>query len=102
MILIAPKLLGISILEAAILGTVIAAVSPAVIVPKMLHLMENNYGTNKSIPQMIMAGASVDDIFVIVLFTAFTGWHKVSQYPYKLCSNTCINYTWAYRGILIG
>lgn len=73
MILLAPALLGISVLEAALLGTVIAAVSPAVIVPKMLFLMENKIGTKKSIPQLIMAGASVDDVFVIVLFTAFTG-----------------------------
>lgn len=73
MILIAPGLLGISILDAAIMGAVVAAVSPAVIVPKMLHLMERGYGTEKSIPQLIMAGASVDDVFVIVLFTAFTG-----------------------------
>ena len=73
MIIIAPKLLGISILNAAIMGAVVGAVSPAVIVPKMLYLMENKYGTNKSIPQMIMAGASVDDVFVIVIFTAFTG-----------------------------
>lgn len=69
----APKFLGLTLLEAAILGTVIAAVSPAVIVPKMLRLMEEGYGTKKSIPQLIMAGASVDDIFVIVLFTSFTG-----------------------------
>lgn len=73
MILLAPKLLGLTILEAAILGTVIAAVSPAVIVPKMLKLMNEGYGKSKSIPQLIMAGASVDDVFVIVLFTAFTG-----------------------------
>ncbi len=73
MVLIAPKLLGISVLDAAIMGTVVGAVSPAVIVPKMLHLMENRYGTAKSIPQLILAGASVDDVFVIVLFTAFTG-----------------------------
>ena len=73
MVLLAPKLLGISILDAAIMGTVIAAVSPAVIVPKMLKLMEEGYGVKKSIPQMIMAGASVDDVFVIVLFTSFTG-----------------------------
>ena len=71
-ILLAPQLLGISILEAAIMGTVIAAVSPAVIVPRMLHLMEEGYGVKKSIPQLILAGASVDDVFVIVLFTAFT------------------------------
>ena len=73
MVLLAPSLLGISILEAALMGTVIAAVSPAVIVPKMLFLMEKKIGTKKSIPQLIMAGASVDDVFVIVLFTAFTG-----------------------------
>lgn len=73
MLILAPMLLGITILDAAIMGIVIAAVSPAVIVPKMLKLMESEYGTSKSIPQMIMAGASVDDVFVIVLFTAFTG-----------------------------
>ena len=73
MLIFAPMLLGISVLEAAILGTVIAAVSPAVIVPKMLKLMDEGYGTGKSIPQLIMAGASVDDVFVIVLFTSFCG-----------------------------
>ncbi|MGP6140596.1 cation:proton antiporter [Jeotgalibaca sp. A127] len=70
---LAPKLLGISLLQAAVLGTVVAAVSPAVVVPKMLGLMEAGYGTKKGIPQMVLAGASVDDVFVIVLFTAFTG-----------------------------
>ena len=73
MLLLAPRLLGISLLEAAVMGTVVAAVSPAVVVPGMLKLMEEGYGTQKSIPQMIMAGASVDDVFVIVLFTSFTG-----------------------------
>ncbi len=73
MCLLAPPLLGVSRLDAAIMGTVVAAVSPAVIVPKMLRLMELRQGTGKAIPQMIMAGASVDDVFVIVLFTAFTG-----------------------------
>lgn len=73
MILIAPKLLGVSILEAAIMGAVVGAVSPAVIVPKMLKLMEEGYGIKKSIPQLILAGASVDDVFVIVMFSAFTG-----------------------------
>jgi NhaP-type Na+/H+ and K+/H+ antiporters len=73
MVLIAPKLLGVSALDAAIMGAVVGAVSPAVVVPKMLHLMDGHYGTKKSIPQMIMAGASVDDVFVIVLFTAFIG-----------------------------
>lgn len=71
-ILIAPLLLGITPLEAAIMGSVIAAVSPAVIVPRMIRLKEEGYGTDKSIPELILAGASVDDVFVIVLFTAFT------------------------------
>lgn len=70
--LIAPKIMGISSLDAVILGSVVAAVSPAVVVPRMLKLMEQRYGTDKGIPQMIMAGASVDDVFVIVLFTSFT------------------------------
>ena len=72
MVLLAPKLLGISVLEAAILGSVVGAVSPAVIVPRMIKLIDEGYGTNKGIPQMILAGASVDDVFVIVLFTTFT------------------------------
>ena len=72
--LLAPRLLGLTVLEALILGTVVAAVSPAVIVPRMLKLMETGYGRDQKIPQMIMAGASVDDVFVIVLFTAFTGF----------------------------
>ncbi|MDY0119482.1 MAG: cation:proton antiporter [Clostridia bacterium] len=72
-VLLAPRLFDISLLDAAIMGTVIAAVSPAVVVPKMLQLMEKGYGGDKKIPQMVMAGASVDDVFVIVLFTACTG-----------------------------
>ena len=71
-VMLAPMLLGVSILEAAIIGSVIAAVSPAVIVPRMILLIEKGYGKNKSIPQLILAGASVDDVFVIVVFTAFT------------------------------
>lgn len=71
-ILIAPRLLGVTVTEAAIMGSVLAAVSPAVVVPRMLKIMEEGYGVKKSIPQLILAGASVDDIFVIVLFTAFT------------------------------
>ncbi|MFI3314734.1 MAG: cation:proton antiporter [Rikenellaceae bacterium] len=71
MIILAPWLLGVSIIEAALLGSVIAAVSPAVIVPKMLYMIDNKIGTRRSIPQLIMAGASVDDIFVIVLFSSF-------------------------------
>lgn len=71
-ILLAPGIFGITILEAAIIGSVIAAVSPAVVVPRMIRIMEEGYGQNHSIPQLILAGASVDDVFVIVLFTAFT------------------------------
>lgn len=67
----APLILGITRVEAAVMGSVLAAVSPAVVVPRMVQLMENKYGTEKAIPQMIMAGASCDDIFVIVLFTTF-------------------------------
>lgn len=73
MVVLAPKLLGVSVLDAAIMGAVVGAVSPAVIVPKMLKLMEEKYGTKKGIPQLILAGASVDDVFVIVMFSAFTG-----------------------------
>ena len=73
MVLLAPRLLGVDVLDAAIMGAVVGAVSPAVIVPRMLRLMEEGYGADKGIPQMILAGASVDDVFVIVLFTAFTG-----------------------------
>ena len=72
-ILLAPRLLGISVIEAAIMGAMLAAVSPAIIVPKMLMLMEKGYGTEKSVPQLIMAGASADDIYAIVLFTSFIG-----------------------------
>ena len=70
--LFAPILLGVSRVEAAVMGAVLAAVSPAVVVPRMVQLMEEGYGTEKSIPQMILAGASCDDIFVIVLFSTFT------------------------------
>ena len=70
-LIFAPLILGISRIEAAVMGAVLAAVSPAVVVPRMVQLMDSKYGTDKSIPQMIMAGASCDDIFVIVLFSTF-------------------------------
>lgn len=72
-ILIGTFIFNMNLLDAAIMGSVIAAVSPAVIVPRMIRLIEEGYGKDKSIPQLILAGASVDDVFVIVLFTAFTG-----------------------------
>lgn len=70
-LLFAPNILGITRIEAAVTGAVLAAVSPAVVVPRMVHLMDSKYGTDKSIPQLIMASASCDDIFVIVLFSTF-------------------------------
>lgn len=73
MLLLAPKLMGISLLEAAIMGAVLAAVSPAVVVPRMVKLMDEGYGVKEGIPQLILAGASVDDVYVIVLFSTFIG-----------------------------
>lgn len=72
MLLLAPKLMGLSILEAAVMGAVLAAVSPAVVVPRMVKLMDEGYGVKEGIPQLILAGASVDDVYVIVLFSTFT------------------------------
>ena len=72
-VLFAPMILGVNRIEAAVMGAVLAAVSPAVVVPRMVKLIETGYGTKKSIPQMILAGASCDDIFVIVLFSTFSG-----------------------------
>lgn len=73
MLFLAPKLLGITWLEAAVMGAVLAAVSPAVVVPRMVRLMEEGYGVREGIPQLILAGASVDDVYVIVLFSTFVG-----------------------------
>ena len=70
-LIFAPHILGVTRVEAAVMGAVLSAVSPAVVIPRMVQLMEERYGTDKSIPQMIMAGASCDDIFVIVLFSTF-------------------------------
>ena len=73
-ILLAPGLLGVSVAEAALIGSVIAAVSPAVVVPRMIRLIEEGCGQTRHIPQLVLAGASVDDVFVIVVFTALTGF----------------------------
>ena len=73
MILLAPKLMGLTVLEAAIMGAVLAAVSPAVVVPRMVKLMDEGYGVNEGIPQLILACASVDYVYVIVLFSTFVG-----------------------------
>lgn len=99
MIAIAPPLLGITYLEAAVMGSVVAAVSPAVIVPKMLFLMENKIGTEKSIPQMIMAGASVDDVFVIVLFASFTSLASGGEFSPSSLSQIPISIA---VGVLVG
>ena len=72
-ILLAPKLMGLTLIESAIMGAVLGAVSPAVVVPRMVKLMEEGYGVNQGIPQLILAGASVDDVYVIVLFSTFLG-----------------------------
>lgn len=78
-IIFAPMLLGITHLEAAIMGSVIAAVSPAVVVPRMIKLIDAGYGKDKSIPQLILAGASVDDVFVIVVFTVLTAFASTGE-----------------------
>ena len=71
--LFAPGILGVTRIAAAVMGAVLGAVSPAVVVPRMVQLMDSKYGTDKSIPQLILVGASCDDIFVIVLFSTFLG-----------------------------
>lgn len=79
-VILAPIFLDMTLLEAAILGTVVAAVSPAVVVPRMIKLIDEGYGKKHSIPQLVMAGASVDDIFVIVLFASFMGMYKGASF----------------------
>ena len=86
-LLFAPAILGITRVEAAVMGSVLAAVSPAVVVPRMVQLMETKYGTEKAIPQMIMAGASCDDIFVIVLFTTFLSMAQGGSADIKAFAN---------------
>ena len=84
-VIFAPMILNISRGDAAVMGAVLAAVSPAVVVPRMVHLMESGYGTEKSIPQMILAGASCDDIYVIVLFSTFVGMAQGGQVNALVC-----------------
>ncbi len=73
MLILAPGLMGVTLMEAAVMGAVLAAVSPAVVVPRMVKLMDEGYGVKEGIPQLILAGASVDDVYVIVLFSTFSG-----------------------------
>ena len=95
----APLFFQISTLDAIIMGTVIAAVSPAVIVPRMIHLIESGIGKKKSIPQLIMAGASVDDIYVIILFTAFINVSSGGDFDFRTLVNVPVAIT---TGILVG
>ena len=102
-VVLAPRLLGVSTLDAAIMGAVVGAVSPAVIVPRMLKLMEEGYGVKKGIPQMVLAGASVDDVFVIVLFTSFTGMAQGGSFsPAALAGVPVSIVLGAALGLLIG
>lgn len=98
-VLFAPAFLGISRIDAAVMGAVLAAVSPAVVVPRMVQLMEEKYGTKQSIPQMIMAGASCDDIFVIVLFTTFLGMAQGAKVSLLRFVNVPVS---IFLGILLG
>lgn len=103
MVIFAPKLLNISILDAAIIGSVVGAVSPAVIVPKMLKLMEEGYGVKKAIPQLILAGASFDDVFVIVVFSVFTSFAKDGNFSYISIINLPVSIALGiFFGFLIG
>ena len=98
-VLFAPIFLGISRIDAAVMGAVLAAVSPAVVVPRMVQLMVEKYGTKQSIPQMIMAGASCDDIFVIVLFTTFLGMAQGAKVSLLRFVNVPVS---IFLGILLG
>lgn len=98
-VLFAPIFLEISRVDAAVMGAVLAAVSPAVVVPRMVQLMEEKYGTKQSIPQMIMAGASCDDIFVIVLFTTFLGMAQGAKVSLLRFVNVPVS---IFLGILLG
>lgn len=98
-LLFAPAILGITRVEAAVMGSVLAAVSPAVVVPRMVQLMETKYGTEKAIPQMIMAGASCDDLFVIVLFTTFLSMAQGGSADIKAFANIPVSII---LGIILG
>lgn len=98
-LIIAPLVFGVTLLQAAILGTVLAAVSPAVIVPRMLKLLDEGYGVDKSIPQLILAGASVDDIFVIVLFTSFIGMAEGASFNMMTLVGVPVS---IFLGIMVG
>lgn len=106
-VLLAPTLLGVNRIEAAVMGAVLAAVSPAVVVPRMVQLMDRHWGTEKGIPQMIMAGASCDDIYVIVLFSTFVGmaqggsahWQDFAKIPVSILMGILVG---AFVGMALG
>ena len=98
-LLFAPLILHVDLIEAAIMGAVLGAVSPAVVVPKMVQLMDDHYGTDKQVPQMILAGASLDDVFVIVLFTTFVSIAQGAQANFKDFLNIPISIV---TGVLLG
>ena len=103
MILLAPKLMGLTVLEAAIMGAVLAAVSPAVVVPRMVKLMDEGYGVNEGIPQLILAGASVDDVYVIVLFSTFVGMMQGEGASILKFVNIPVSIFWGIAiGLLLG
>ena len=77
---VAPLFFDITLIEAAIIGAIVAAVSPAIIVPRMIKLMERGYGKKKPIPQLILAGASIDDVFVIILFTSLVQSYQTNTF----------------------
>lgn len=97
--ILAPLLFNIPLADALVMGTVLAAVSPAVIVPRMIHLIDHRYGTKKGIPQMILAGSSADDIFVIILFSSFLTMAQTGQFDFKLLWHIPISII---SGLLLG
>ena len=103
MILLAPKLMGASVLESAVMGAVLAAVSPAGVVPRMVKLMDEGYGVKEGIPQLILAGASVDDVYVIVLFSTFVGMMQGEGASILKFVNIPVSIFWGIAiGLLLG
>lgn len=102
-VIFAPMFFDITIIEAAILGSVLAAVSPAVVVPKMIKLMKQGYGTEAKVPHLVMASASVDDIFVIVLFTSFIGMYETGEFSFSSIALVPVAIlTGIFLGIILG
>ena len=102
-VIFAPIFFDVTYLEAAILGTVLAAVSPAVVVPKMIKLMKERFGTKQKVPHLVMASASVDDIFVIVLFTSFIGMYKNGEFSLSSIALVPMSiFTGIFLGIVLG